>query len=217
MPEEHQRAAYLEPADLQIAAALCRGTLAPALQANWESRAGDLTWTCRRTLDHIVDTLCLYSAHLASRARERLPLARDGDPSLSVADLLRLVEPVAAVLAEVARAAPPETRAFHPAGMADATGFLAMGCAEILIHTADIAQGLDLPFRPPEDLSKRVLTRLFPWAPATGDPWPALLWACGRVALPDRPRLDADWYWWCAPLDEWDGKPKKRSVPPAWT
>jgi hypothetical protein len=99
--------------------------------------------------------------------------------------------------------------------MADGTGFLAMGCTEILIHAADVADGLDLPFRPPEDLAARVLRRIFPWAPEEGDAWAILRWACGRGPLPGRPQLDADWYWHCAPLVEWDGTVKKRQAPPA--
>lgn len=192
----------LQPVDLLATATLCRQTLAPTVAADWTARAGALTWTCRRTLDHIVDTLCLYATYVGSRARERLPIVRDGAPTLPVADLLRLVEPMAAVVAEVVRAAPPRTRVYHPAGLADTEGFLAMGRDEILIHTADIARGLEAPFRPPDALTPRVLTRLFPWAPTEGDAWVTLLWANGRGALAGHARLEADWYWWCAPLDE---------------
>ncbi len=73
------------------------------------------------------------------------------------------------MLTEVARAAPPGTRAFHPAGMADVSGWIGMGCAEILVHTGDIARGLGLPYRPPDELCSRVRARLFPWAPADID------------------------------------------------
>ena len=60
---------------------------------------------------------------------------RNGDPAASPAQLLATVGAAAAVLAEVARAAPPGARAFHPAGMADVSGWMGMGCVEILIHT----------------------------------------------------------------------------------
>jgi hypothetical protein len=63
----------------------------------------------------------------------------------------------------------------------------------------------------------RVVRRLFPWAPTDVDPWQALRWACGRTALPDRPRLGPDWWVHCAPLAEWDGTIKRRTSPPAWT
>jgi hypothetical protein len=74
------------------------------------------------------------------------------------------------VLAAVARASKPGVRAFHPAGMADAEGFLAMGCDEILVHTGDIAEGLGIAVAPPADLCQRVVARLFPWAPTDVDP-----------------------------------------------
>jgi hypothetical protein len=93
---------------------------------------------------------------------------------------------------------------------------MALGCEEIVLHTADIAQGLKLPYRPPDDLSARILARLFPWAPNDIDPWDSLCWATGRSALPDRARLGPDWYWHCAPLSEWDGTMKHRTAPPAW-
>jgi hypothetical protein len=100
--------------------------------------------------------------------------------------------------------------------MADVSSWIALACEEIVLHTDDIAQGLGLGYRPPDDLSTDVLARLFPWAPTGIDPWAALRWAAGRSALPDRERLGPDWYWHCAPLSEWDGTIRKRTAPPAW-
>ena len=208
---------HLSPTDLLTAASICRQTLQPALDRDWNARAGDLDWDCRRTLDHIVDTLVLYTAYLGSRATGRLDPPRNGDPAASPAQLIPLVDAAAAVLAELARAAPPGTRAFHPAGMADVTGWLGMACEEVLLHTDDIAQGLGLAFRPPDDLAARIRARIFPWAPADADPWAALRWAAGRAPLPGHARLGPDWWWHCAPLSEWDGTIKKRTTPPAWS
>jgi hypothetical protein len=206
----------LKPGDLLRAAGICQTTLEPALDRDWSVRAGDLEWDCRRTLDHIVDTLFLYTAYLASRANGRLTPPRNGDLTATPAQLLPLVDAATAVLADVARAAPEGMRAFHPAGMADVSGWIGLGCEEILLHTDDIAQGLGVSFRPPDELAARVTARLFPWAPSDADPWAALRWAAGRAALPDRERLGPDWYWHCAPLTEWDGTIKKRTAPPAW-
>jgi hypothetical protein len=206
----------LAPNDLVTAARVCREVLTPALGLDWQRRAGDLEWDCRRTLDHVVDALCLYTAYFASRATGRLQPPRNGNPVATPESLLTLVETVATVLAELTRAAPADTRAFHPAGLADVSGWIGMGCEEILLHTDDIAQGFGLPFRPPDDLATRVLTRLFPWAPTDVDPWDSLRWAAGRAALPDRERLGPDWYWHCAPLGEWDGEMARRTAPPAW-
>ena len=206
----------LTPEDIHTAAAFCRTTLEPALDREWSVLAGDLEWDCRRTLDHVADALFFYAALLATRATERVPPPRNGDPSASPAQLLATVEAAAAILADVIRAAPSGTRAFHPAGMADATGWLGMACEEILLHTDDIAQGLEIPFRPPDDRCLRIAARIFPWAPAGGDSWAALRWAAGRAGLPDRERLGPDWWWHCAPLSEWDGTIRRRTTPPAW-
>jgi len=206
----------LIPDDVRMAAASCQAALRSALDRDWSVPAGALEWDCRRTLDHVVDALFLYAAYLASRATERLSPPRNGDPAATPERLLATVGVAADVFAEVARAAPGGTRAFHPAGMADLSGWIALGCEEILLHTDDIAQGLGLTFRPPDDLSARILARIFPWAPTESDPWASLRWAAGRAALPDRAPLGPDWYWHCAPLSEWDGTIRKRTAPPAW-
>lgn len=202
--------------DLLRAAAACRSALEPGLDRDWSVPAGDLDWSCRRTLDHIADTHVFYAAHLAARATARVVSPRNGDKARTPKDLLGVVETTAAILGDVARAAPVDARGFHGAGMADAEGFLAMGCAETLIHTYDIAQGLDLPFAPPDDLAAAVVRRIFPWTAIDGDGWDALRWSCGRIALPGRERLGPDWYWQCAPLAEWDGTIRTRTSPPKW-
>ena len=73
-----------------------------------------------------------------------------------------------------------------------------------LVHTDDAARGLGVPFVPPQEQVEATLERLFPWAPAGVEPWPALLWCNGRVALPGHPRQHR-WRWHSAPLEEWDG------------
>lgn len=86
--------------------------------------------------------------------------------------------------------------------MADPEGFAAMGCVEALVHGADIALGLGLRFEPPADLCARVLGRMFPEVNRDlreVDPWPALSWATGRIALPGHERR-TEWRWRGAPL-----------------
>lgn len=204
------------PDDVVEAAARCRAALVGAVDGDWSGSAGDLEWSCARTVEHMGNATLRYATHLASRATEPLPRLRRHDPDLGHGELLVLVQAGAATLAETARAAPASARAYHPAGMADAEGFLAMGCDEILVHTYDVARGLDLEVEPASDLAARVVARLFPWAPTDGDPWETLLWANGRAALPGHKRLDADWHWQCAPLAEWDGMSKKRKAPGRW-
>jgi hypothetical protein len=165
--------------------------------------AGDLEWTCRETLEHVCGLA--YAPVLATRATSFRPLALAVVPGAPLDDLLWTMRASARVLAEVARAAPAGVRAYHPAGMADPTGFVAMGMDEVLVHTADITTGLGVEWAPDEAAVGLVLDRLFPWWPRDADPWSALLWANGRRDLPGRPSPGAEWLWHCAPLDEWDG------------
>ena len=128
----------VRPSDLRLAAAAGTDALAVAGTdtAAWAAPAGELDWSCRRVLDHIVDALCLYTGLLATRAERRVPFLRNGDADAAVGDLFLTVGTAAAVFAEVAAAAGPSVRAFHPAGFADAEGFVAMGCDEVLVHCA---------------------------------------------------------------------------------
>jgi hypothetical protein len=106
-------------------------------------------------------------------------------------------------------AAPPGIRGFHPAGAADPSGFAAMACDELLVHTNDAARGLGLRFTPDPELAGRVLARLFPWHDPGDDAWQTLLWANGRIDLPGHPN-QANWAWHCAPLADWNGRPAQR-------
>ena len=196
----------VSPTDVVRSAELGRATLLPAVAADWDTAVPDQARSCRELVDHIVSTSVTYALHLANEATGPLPKVRQHDPGAPVRALIDLIPAAAGILAGVARGARPGARGYHPAGMADAEGFCAMGCDELLVHTHDLAAGLGLaPFQPPRDLAARVLRRLFPWAPDDTEPWPTLLWANGRAALGDRARLDPDWGWHCAPLDEWDG------------
>jgi len=207
---------HFEADDLNRAAGASIDALSPHVSAGWTVHAGDLEWTCRRTLGHIVDALAFYADHLATRALERNPFKRDVSPDLPIEQLMFFVGSQASVLSRIYEAS-LDARAYHPAGMADATGFVAMGCDEILIHTNDMCAGLGVEFAPDPDLCEKVVARLFPWAPDHSDPWERMLWCNGRMALPDRERLTEDWWWWCRPLKEWDGTAYTRTQPPAWT
>jgi uncharacterized protein (TIGR03083 family) len=204
----------VSPDDLKSAASQMVTTLSPVADKDWAIPAETLEWSSRFTLDHTVNALMSYATHLATRAPARRPRLRETIDAQSEAELLISVESAAAILAEVCQAAPDDARGFHPAGMADWSGFVGMGCTEILIHTDDIARAFDIDFQADPELSRRVLDRIFPWAPNDGEAWQILRWAAGRTSLPDRPQLDSDWYWHCEPLDEWDGSINKREKPP---
>ena len=194
--------------DLRRAVTVVATTLAPHVAADWSLNAGDLEWTCRQTLDHSVHAVLWYAANLATLSTEPRQHVRYGDPNGPIARLLDALVSGGHILARVAEATPPGGVGYHGDGMADATGFLAMGCDEVLVHANDICLGLGVEFRPPDDVCERLVPRLFPWAPECDDPWARLLWCNGRLAVLDRSRLGPRWSWWCAPLAEWDGVPR---------
>jgi uncharacterized protein (TIGR03083 family) len=180
--------------------------LTPLAARDWAAPIPDLEWNCETTLRHMIRAQTIYAAHLATRAKQRLPLSREVDPGLEIDALLDNLRAQVSVLAAVIRDAPPEARAWHNSGMTDPSGYCAMSCDELLVHTWDIGRGLGEAFDLPAAVSARVVSRLFPmWAPIDADPRDAFLWCNGRVALPDRPRQSGDWGWWSRPLEEWDG------------
>jgi len=199
--------------DVDLAVRLAVDRLRAAPPDGWDRRAGSLEWDCWQTVEHIGDDLFAYAVQLGPRtppldgyvpfeAGSRKP----GGPVNSVhADrtagpegLLQVLEASGALLAAMVRTTPPRVRAYHVYGVSDPEGFAAMGIVETLVHTHDVAEGLELPWDPPADLCSRVLTRLFPDAPETTPPWPTLLWSTGRTALPDHPR-PTTWRWHGAP------------------
>ena len=200
----------ITPDDLIEAADHARAHLESFLDRDWSTHAGPLEWDCRHTLDHISTAVVGYSGSLAVADRVRGPGLRKADADAPPAELLQLMTRAARVLAAVARSSEPEARGFHPAGLADAEGFLAIACDEFLIHTHDISTGMGKPLEIPEPIATKLVARLFPWAPEGEAPVSALLWANDRIQLPGIDPIGNDWYWQCAPLEEWDGKIVRR-------
>jgi hypothetical protein len=153
---------------------------------------------------HLTGTLVWYAQDLAAGPRRTDGFRLEPAPEAALPERLRQLAAAAEVLARTVDAAAPGERGWHDWGLADASGFAAMGCAELLVHTGDVAEALALRWAPPGELADAVLTRLFPWAEPGGDPAGALRWATGRAALPGREQVTT-WRWHCAPLEEWDG------------
>ncbi|EXU87632.1 hypothetical protein P354_34420 [Streptomyces noursei PD-1] len=196
--------------DLARAVRLAVALLRTAPASDWDGRAaGSLTWDCWETVEHLSDDLFSYAAQLGPstppldgtvpfvwrRNRPDGPAnAVHADRAAGPAGLLQTLEACGALLVAMVRTTPAEVRAHHVFGNSDPEGFAAMGIVETVVHTHDLAVGLGLDWDPPADVCARVLARLFPDVPAGADPWPTLLWATGRTALPGRPRRTA-WRW----------------------
>jgi hypothetical protein len=199
--------AHLDDLDAVLVDAL--KALDAVVDRDWQVPAAGLDWTVWETLEHLADDHFAYAGQIVVRTPQLddyVPFdfheARDGGPQSVVfaeraqgnAGLVRVLEACGGLLLAAVHRAGPEVRGWHPYGIADPAGFAAMGTVETLVHLHDVAGGLGFAWQPDEDVVRRTLDRLFPQAPAGQDPWPTMLWATGRGALPGRDRLD-EWRW----------------------
>lgn len=195
------------PADLLGTFEVCEGRLGALVQRDWTASVPATDWTVRATVEHLVDVVGFYTLHLLSESPRHLRVdvrCHDDVPNAAVLDIL-----AAEVrgLAAAAALLPPSTRAYHFHGMADVSGFVALACAELMVHGDDACRGLGTRLHPDADVAGRVVSRLFPWAPTETDPWTTLLWATGRAPLEGYPAVGPGWAYHPAPLEEWDGRP----------
>ena len=147
--------------DVLAAGEACHDFLREAADADWIVPVPGLDHTVTSILAHAANGPLWYAFDLwsgPSDAAFDLKVRSDA----SNAALLASLRGAARVCAASVGAAPPETRGFHPVGAADPSGFAAMACDELLVHTDDAARGLGLPFSPDRGLAGRVLGRLFP-------------------------------------------------------
>ncbi|WP_308283175.1 VOC family protein [Pseudonocardia nigra] len=195
---------------LDVVAAAVRA-MSAGRDRDWSVLAGDLEWDCWETVEHAADDLFAYATQLAAPGERDLPFALSArhpggpanafrvDRAAGPDGLLEALTACGGLLAAVVRTAPPDARAHHPFGPADPEAAAAMGVLEVLVHTHDVARGLDVPWQPPEEVCARVLARLMPEVEVDGAAWPTLLWATGRAELPGRPRRER-WRWHNAPV-----------------
>lgn len=172
---------------------------------DWATPVPDLDFDVRALVGHISQTNFWYSIDLSARGKDLVAVVPKIQLDKTPADLVDSVDVGVDLLAAVIEASPPEARGFHPFGQADGSGFAAMACDEMLIHTGDLAHAFGTDFECPTELAQAVLDRLFPWIDGAEDPWTLLNYANGRISLPGRDRLGR-WRWHCAPLVEWDGR-----------
>ncbi|MFF4444266.1 DinB family protein [Streptomyces sp. NPDC001502] len=213
MPQSREPHMPVSGKHVRRAVAHCLDALGGIPAAQWHDRAGGLEWTRWETLEHLADDLLTYAlrfglAEPMGVPRVPLRVTRDrpggpanvifGDRDAGPEGLLTVVEACGGLLASVVETAAATTLAPHVFGASDPEGFAAMGVVETVVHTHDITQGLGRGGEPPQDLCEWALARLFPDVPVIGTPWSTLLWATGRIEMPDRPRR-TNWRWYGSP------------------
>ncbi|MCW0211776.1 MAG: hypothetical protein OJJ54_00290 [Pseudonocardia sp.] len=196
--------------DVREVAQVCTSALSHMLErardpgTDWAARAGDLDMSVAEVVAHTGQRVLLLATDLAGGPAGLGTVEVRITAHAPPAALVATVRTAAEVLAAVLDATPEDARGFHPDGLSDPSGFAALACDEMLVHTDDAAHGLGVSFVPDPHLAARVLRRLFPWAPRHELSWPTLRWANGRSPLGDRPRQES-WRPLCVPLTEWDG------------
>ncbi len=188
-------------------------TLIERLGADWLVPAGELTYSCWELIEHLAESLFFYAGQLVAVPeaivgsypyveRNDRPGGHEGtlfvDRDEGPAGLLRALNACSRIVVSLLRTAPSAHRARHMWGHADPEGFAAMSVVEIAVHVHDLASTIGIDWNPSPQLCALTLARLFPDVEVGNDPWATLLWATGRTALADRPRLD-DWRWYSEP------------------
>jgi uncharacterized protein (TIGR03083 family) len=201
----------MQGSDVRAAAEAAIEFLNPQVAQDWSVPLPDLDFTVASVVAHAANSALWYAVDYTTGPGDDGAFDVKVLPDAEPARLLASLRSAATLCAMTVDALPATQRGFHPAGAADASGFAAMACDEILVHARDAATGLGEPFAPDADLALRVLARLFPWYEPLPDPWSALLHANGRIDLPGLAHQDERWRWYCSPLADWDG-----TIPPAW-
>jgi uncharacterized protein (TIGR03083 family) len=185
-------------ADVIAAADCVQRALGGAVRRDWSAPVPHLSWTVAQTVAHAARAALWCAVDLAAGGPDSRAVRLEVDAAAGPEELLRTLGVAGRLTAYVLASVPPGTRGYDPDGPADASGFAAMCCDELLVHGWDAAQGLGVEIRPAERLAATVLGRLFPGASAEPDSWSVLLWANGRIGLPGRPKQQR-WRWQVAP------------------
>lgn len=141
---------------------------APAVAADWAAPIPDMEWSVAQGIAHAAEAPLWYAFDLTAGGADLTTLELRVTPEHAPATLVAALVTAARVLAPVLAFSSPDARGIHPWGQADPSGYAAMACDELLIHTDDAG------------LCARVLARLFPKAPVDLAPWDGPRWANGR-------------------------------------
>jgi hypothetical protein len=167
---------------------LVEGQLAEHLDHDWSRRAGTLDWSCRQTVDHLVDCLVSYALQVASRSQGPfLPFQEfHALPEATNRHLVSALWGIGELFANALRVTPPGPCAGDGLVQLDAEGWAQRGSYELLVHTHDIMTGFGERFSPPAELASWVLASEGLWmldrkrAAHSGSAWSAVVLGSGR-------------------------------------
>jgi hypothetical protein len=156
---------------------------------DWSLPAASLEWSCRHTIDHMVDGVFSCSFQLASRARKGfLPFNElHATSEASASELVTGLAAVGELLTALLRSVPSDAEASDGVLMLNADDWAARAAYELLVHTHDIARGLGSRFDPPFSVCSWVMSSSKLWildresAAEASNPWEALLIGSGRA------------------------------------
>jgi uncharacterized protein (TIGR03083 family) len=131
----------------------CVSFLRASMDGDWNASVPGLDFSITEVVAHAAETCLWYAIDLAAAGKDLKSVEHRVKTDTSPADVVDTLAAYAEVVAAVIEPAPGTARGFHPFGMADPSGFAAMACDEMLIHTDDAARGLGLAFHPDPDLA----------------------------------------------------------------
>jgi hypothetical protein len=168
---------------------LATEALGSVADRDWSTTAAGLDWTCRQTVDHLIDCVFSYTLQIAGQAHgdwlalDELHARSDATPG----QLVEALRAVGSALAAVLQTAPDDLSASDGIQELDAAAWVARALHEVLLHTSDVLTGLGVDFEPAPELCEFVLASPGLWAidrdraARETDPWPALLAGSGRA------------------------------------
>jgi hypothetical protein len=193
MTGNEQEAPKAEAADrFEAACDAALHSLREVVDSDWSVPAGTLEWTCRQTLDHMIDCLFSYGLQLAARAQGGfLPFEElHALPEATIGDRIEGLRGIGAMFTALIRSVPEDSVASDGLVSLGVDDWAARGAYEILLHTHDVLEGHGGSFEPPAALCSWVLVSPKLWmldrhlAAETTDSWKALLLGSGRPGRP---------------------------------
>ena len=137
-------------AEFEGALDLSVATLGAAVDRDWSVRAGTLTWSCWKTLDHLVDVLFSYAFQIAARTEaDVLPFQElHASVDASPVGLVGGLRAAGNLFAAIVRATPDDAEVTWMGEKVPLAAWPERSTRELVLHTYDIATGLGIDFTP---------------------------------------------------------------------